>query len=281
MSIITISRGSYSNGKAVAEALAEELNFECISREIVDEASREFNIPQNKLTRAMHDAPSLLHHFHNVREVYINYFKSAFFEHMQRGNIVYHGHAGHYFLQDISHVLKVRINARLEDRAAEEVRRENCTMEQAVKRIKKDDRDRRMWSKQVYGCDPWDSRLYDLVLCVDSLSVNDVVDILAHTVKKQQFQETESSLAQLNSLALDAQAMALISPVSPGAQVKIRDKSHLEVSHIDGLLKTDKEVRDKLADRLKEKLHVETVDYKEPFEYPKDHINTFYNLELH
>jgi len=48
MSIITISRGSYSRGKEVAEKLAETLRYECISRDILLEASEEFNIPEIK-----------------------------------------------------------------------------------------------------------------------------------------------------------------------------------------------------------------------------------------
>jgi hypothetical protein len=35
MSIITISRGSYSRGKEVAEKVAAALGYECISREIL------------------------------------------------------------------------------------------------------------------------------------------------------------------------------------------------------------------------------------------------------
>ena len=46
MSIITINRGSYSRGKEVAEKLALKLGYECISRDILLEASDEFNIPE-------------------------------------------------------------------------------------------------------------------------------------------------------------------------------------------------------------------------------------------
>lgn len=55
MSIVTIARGSYSRGKEVAERLAKKLGYECISREILLEASKEFNIPEIKLVRASHD----------------------------------------------------------------------------------------------------------------------------------------------------------------------------------------------------------------------------------
>ena len=54
MPIITISRGSYSKGKEIAEKLAAKLNYECISRDILLEASEEFNIPEVKLIRALH-----------------------------------------------------------------------------------------------------------------------------------------------------------------------------------------------------------------------------------
>ena len=60
MPIITISRGSYSKGKAVAEKVAQKLGYECISRDIILEASEEFNVPEIKLIRAIHDAPGIL-----------------------------------------------------------------------------------------------------------------------------------------------------------------------------------------------------------------------------
>ena len=62
MSIITISRGSYSRGKEVAETLARELGYECVSREIILEASEQFNIPEIQLVHAIEDAPSILNY---------------------------------------------------------------------------------------------------------------------------------------------------------------------------------------------------------------------------
>ena len=44
MAIITISRGSYSKGKEVAERVAQTLGYDCISREILLEASEHFNV---------------------------------------------------------------------------------------------------------------------------------------------------------------------------------------------------------------------------------------------
>ena len=71
MPIITISRGSFSKGKEVAEKVAGFLGFECISREILLEASEHFNIPEIKLTSALHDAPSILQRFTYGKERYL------------------------------------------------------------------------------------------------------------------------------------------------------------------------------------------------------------------
>jgi len=60
MGIITVARGSYSHGQEIAEKVAQKLGYDCISREVILEASKEFNIPEIKLTQAFEDAPSIL-----------------------------------------------------------------------------------------------------------------------------------------------------------------------------------------------------------------------------
>ena len=52
MAIITISRGSFSKGKEVAEKVAAQLGYDCISREVLLDASDRFHIPEVKLIRA-------------------------------------------------------------------------------------------------------------------------------------------------------------------------------------------------------------------------------------
>ena len=71
MSIVTISRGSYSRGKEVAEKLAEKLGYECLSRDVLLEASDEFNIPEIKLISALHDSTSVIERFTHGKERFI------------------------------------------------------------------------------------------------------------------------------------------------------------------------------------------------------------------
>lgn len=223
MSIITISRGSYSRGKEVAEKVAAELGYDCISRDILLDASKEFNIPEIRLIRALHDAPSVLDRFTHGKEHYISYIRKALLQHIQKDNVVYHGLAGHYFLLDLPNVFKIRIIADIKDRVREEVRRENISEEKALYILKKDDEERRKWGLRLYGIDTWDSSLYDMVLHIKNLHVDDAVEIICRTVKKPNFQTTPESIKMLNDAFLSAKVCAALVKISPKITVRADD----------------------------------------------------------
>lgn len=219
MSIITISRGSYSRGKEVAEKLAQALGYECISREILLEASEKFNIPEIKLVRAIHDAPSILERFTYGKERYVAYLRAALLKHVQKDHVVYHGLAGHFFLQGIPHVLKVRIIADLEDRVQEEMRRENISAEEARYILKKDDDERRKWGLYLFGADTWDPKLYDMVIHIRTMTVDDAVSLILCAVKMACFQTVAAVQKTLDNLTLAAQVQAALVEEFPTVQV--------------------------------------------------------------
>jgi len=200
MSIITISRGSYYRGREVAEKLAQKLGYECLSRDILLEASEEFNIPEIRLIRAIKDSPSILNRLTHQKERYVAYIRAALLKHVQKDNVVYHGLFGHFFLQDIPHVLKVRIVADLEDRVADEVKREGISEAKAREIIVKDDEERRKWALHLYGADWWDATLYDLVIHLKTITVDDAVSLLYHLVQLPGFQTTIESQEAINNL---------------------------------------------------------------------------------
>ena len=164
MAIITISRGSYSRGKEIAEKVAQKIGYECIARDVLVEASKDFNIPELKLVRAIHDAPSILDRVVYGKDKYVAYIQKAILQHLQKDNVVYHGLAGHFFVKDISHVLKVRILAEMEDRVRLEMARHGISEKEARRVLEHDDEERKKWSQHLYGIDTGDPRLYDLVI---------------------------------------------------------------------------------------------------------------------
>ncbi len=223
MAIITISRGSYSRGKEVAEKLAQALGYECISRDILLEASERFNIPEIRLIRAIHDAPSILQRFTYGKEQYVAYIRAALLRHVQKDNVVYHGLAGHFLLQGIPHVLKVRIIADLEDRVKEEMKRENISAEEARRVLLKDDEERRKWSLKVMGVDTWDPNIYDLLIHIKCITVDDAVDIIKCAVKGSCFKPTPEGQKLVDELSLAARIEAALVQEIPSVKVEVKE----------------------------------------------------------
>jgi len=277
MPIVTISRGSYSRGKEVAEKLAARMQYQCVSRDIILEACAEFNIPEIKLVRALHDAPSVLERFQHGKERYLSYYRYALLKHLQRDNIIYHGLAGHFILSDIPHILKVRITANMDDRVQEGMKRENISAEKALFILQKDDDERRRWSLQVHGTDTWDSRLYDLVLHIGNLSVNDAVEILALALQKEAFQTTPQSKQIMEDMIKAAQIHSMLVDLSPGIKVVVRDGVAF-ISNVGKELKTDSTLRDTMEKHVRGVEGITSVVIQEPLMSKSAYINPYHNI---
>ncbi|MDA8137836.1 MAG: cytidylate kinase-like family protein [Desulfobacteraceae bacterium] len=220
MAIITISRGSYSRGKQVAEKVAQTLGYACISRDILLDASETFNTNELKLARAIHDAPNLLDRFSNGKERYIAYIEAALLDFCREDNLVYHGLAGHFFVRQISHALKVRITADMQTRIRAEMEANKVSEREALKLLKEDDDQRRRWSRWLYGIDTADPNLYDLVIHLERLTPDEAADIICATVRSGRFAATDQSQRDLNDLALAARVRATLVERFPDIMVK-------------------------------------------------------------
>jgi hypothetical protein len=210
MAIITISRGSYSKGREVAEKAAARLGYQITSRDVLLEASDRFHIPELKLVSAIHDAPSLLNRFTHGKECYIAYIRSALADRAKADNLVYHGLAGHLLLKGVPHVLKVRIIADLDARVEAEMKREGISATEARRRLLADDEERRKWTHYLYGVDPWDVSLYDLVIHIHKLGVDDAVEFIVQAAGRPCFSSTPEAQQKMDDLALACRIKAAL-----------------------------------------------------------------------
>lgn len=210
MSIVTISRSFCTQGNIVAEKVAQKLGYECVSFEILLEASKQFNIPETTLSKAIHDGPSVYDRLTHGKERYIGFIQAALLNHLKKGNIIYHGLAGHFFVQNVPHVLKVRLLADMDTRVEEEMRRENVHEAVARERITKDDKDRCNWSSYLYKIDTRDPELYDLTINLSHISIEDCVTIICETLKTPYFAKSQKAKVQLQDMALSATVKAAI-----------------------------------------------------------------------
>jgi len=241
--IVTVSKQSYSPGKEVAEKVAQRLGYECISGDVLSEASEEFDVPEIELLRAVRDTPSFLDRFTFGKERRVAYFQAALLNHLQRDNVVYHGLAGHYFVGEVSHVLKVRIIGKIEDRVQLVMRRQDVfrqaaasmsgmpgaaladvpgepmSKEDALRVLHRSDEARRKWGLHLYGIDTHDTSLYDMVVPLNHLSTDEAADVICVALRRDRFQTTARSQQAMEDLALAARVKARLIERHPRVNV--------------------------------------------------------------
>ena len=208
MPIIIISRGSLTHGAEIAEALAEKLNFRCFSREILLEASDQFDEPEIMLQRAIENEPSFFDRLSKRKEKYLCYIRAALLKRLQQDNVIYHGYSGHFFVKDVPNVLKVRITASTEARVELIRKRELVSEKEALRILSRVDTARRKWGEYFYGIDPGDPSLFDMVLRIENMTTGDVVELIAKAIQLPCFQLTSASRKRLRDLYAEAQIMA-------------------------------------------------------------------------
>ncbi|WP_300668242.1 AAA family ATPase [Desulfoluna sp.] len=210
MPIITISSSSQKNRQIIAERVAERLGHTCISREIILEASEHYNVPEIKLAKAIHDSPTIFERLSNGKERYLSFFKASLLNNLKNGSIVYHGIVGHFFVQGIPRVLKVRILDSMENRIQEDMELEGVPEGVARKRVLQEDRERYNWCSALYKMDTRDPELYNLVINIERISIDDCVDLICYALEKEYFKETAEAEKILKNQALTATIKAAI-----------------------------------------------------------------------
>ena len=224
MSIITITAGSYSNGKQIAKSVAKRLKYEYADSEIIlSLVSGEFGVSESDLAKVLKEAPSGVGMFSKARPEYIIFIETLLAEYLLKNNIVYYGVVGLPLIKEISHVLKVRIIAKLEDRITTGMKLYNVSQDKAGKIIKKEDEDQAKWVAAVYDIDLMDPNLYDLTINIGhikSSDVEDAIETIISAVEHKKFQPMTYSLKCMKNIAMSCRVRATLTDIDSKMQVK-------------------------------------------------------------
>lgn len=234
MAVITISRGSFTGGKHLAECLAERLNYRCVDRDVVVERAAVYGASQEDLRNALMKPPSFWDRFKHKKYVYLALIQAALTEEVRSGKAVYHGNAGHLLLLGVSHVLRVRIIAPLEFRIAMTQGRLNLSRSDAIAHISKMDQDRARWTHYLYGVNWGDPVLYDIVLNLENMDIQEACESLCAVANLKRFQETPESLAAMDNLALASRVRANLVSHPATVDLEIDVSAHAGVVTLKG-----------------------------------------------
>lgn len=231
MAIITISRGTFAGGARLADLLARRLGYRTISREILyQRVEQEYGFTNEQAVEIMEQAPkhvelavdrSQRRALGKRRKQLLLALQACLCELLQKDRAVYHGNAGHFLLPDISHVLRIRLIAPRDLRIALAMEREHLTKLEATKKIDRVDSERKRWVQAFFGFNWSDPAMFDLVVNLDQMDLDEAADIAAYTAKLHSFLPTEESIKRMEDLCLSSRVMARLA--------NHQDTSHLDV----------------------------------------------------
>ena len=226
MAVITISRGSFSGGKMLAECVAGNLGYRCIDRDVIVERAAAYGVSQEELRDALVSPPSFWDRFKHRKYLYLTLIQAALTEEVRGGKAVYHGNAGHLLLRGVSHVIRVRIIAPLEFRLAMVQDRLRLSKNEALSHVQKMDQDRAKWTQYLYGVNWKDPELYDLVLNLEYMDIKEACDIVTATAHQRCFQETPESQMTMEDLALASRIRASLVTNAATADLEVEVAAH-------------------------------------------------------
>jgi cytidylate kinase len=239
MSVIAISRGSLYATKKLAEGLKQRLGYAIISREEVIDAAKRYGIEETGLGEKdimeLHP-PGYWHERANERMHYLTCFKTALLDFALQGSIIYHGNLAHVLLNDVPLVLRVRINAPIENRVKLLMNEMGIPREKAIEKIKDMDYKRRLWVQFLYDAEVFNPIFFDLVLNLERISIDDAIELVVNEVKKEQFQPTQESMKTLRDIHLAGvvKANLMSSPKTKAMDIEVIADSSISKIVISG-----------------------------------------------
>lgn len=229
MAIITLTRGTYSGAKELAEYTAKNLGYTLLSREdLIGELAR-LGWEEEKLNKARYKKLGIMERMNLQWIHYLACLRAVLAEKAKGEALVYHGNQGHIVLRDFPHVLSIKCIADLEYRIRAVMARNEYAIDrkEALRIINRIDQKRERWSKFLYGADLNDAAAYSMVLDLSKKSIPDAFEMIRSQVSLPQFQPTAESQKAIEELALAAKLRAKVAMecevIDDDLEIEIKD----------------------------------------------------------
>lgn len=202
MAIITISRGSMSGGRIVAECLADMLDAPVVANEVLQSAALKLGLPEETVREKFETTPGFWSRLNRDREIYLLAVRTALADRCVEGNLVYHGLAGQFLLRDMPGVLRVRLIAPAERRIQYLADSHHRLSRQAAEEfIQNVDQERARWVRTLFDADVEDPFLYDITVNQRWLTVDTACVGIADLARHPDYEVTPEVLKEIQAFA--------------------------------------------------------------------------------
>jgi hypothetical protein len=155
--------------------------------------------------------------------MYLVLIQAALTEEVRTGKAIYHGNAGHLLLQGGVPILRTRIVAPMEFRIKMAMAQMNLGESAAAAYIQKVDQERHKWTRYLYGVDWRDPSLYDIIVNLEFLSLDNACGMLAYLVRNRCAEFTEQCQTAMNDLSIASRIKAnlVLNPATEELEVEV------------------------------------------------------------
>lgn len=213
MIAITVFDGLYCNASPVIEKIAQTTGYQVVTdKEVVAEASRLSGLPEDRLASVLppHSGAACCTPDHGEATGWLRLALATMLS--ERRDRIFHGFAPFLLPPKLKHVLRVCLVSTMRERMAEGARVSQCSDQELRDAIFADDAARAEWvMAYTESNDPWDRRLYDLVLPVASLGIRQSACRAVEQLCNAALQHPDSSRESLDEFLLAAKGQAALS----------------------------------------------------------------------
>ncbi|MEJ2717440.1 MAG: cytidylate kinase family protein [Deltaproteobacteria bacterium] len=198
MPIITISRQEGSYGDVIAAILARNMGLELITRQKVHEIAQSCDPEYSEacVDYESEHGPGFFERIFFDKTSYTSLFQSLTYEQAGKGNVIIIGRGAPVVLQDIPSVFKLCVVAPRKVRVERVKARYNLSTARAEEYVRKHDHERTSLETSVFGRDPGDWSLYDIIINTAHYDSGSAAEVVQCAVEKKVTHEEEAQFLE-------------------------------------------------------------------------------------
>lgn len=225
MPVIGIFSGTFCRQKPVVQELQKRIGYEIVlDRDIVNNASGLCDIAENKIERAFFAKTSIFNNFTHEKERSIAHMRLAVAQMILKDNVIFSGFSSQLIPKNISHVLRICLIADLKFRKEAAMEERQLSEKDAAALIRKQDEERALWVQTNFEtADPWDTSLYDMVIPMDKMDVEQAVSTIHDHLNTDLLQPNDKSRKATQDFLLAATVGAALTREGHNVEVDAED----------------------------------------------------------
>ena len=260
MPLITISQSMGSKGEAIAELVAEKLNYELFDDDKLQKIAKTSGLYTDDLVDLDENVPGLIDRIlSNKPELYLDYMESVIFKVARNGEGVIMGHGSQMLLRDFSCAFHIRIHASQSTRIMNLMENQGLSRDTAEKLVLKFDHRQSGFFQYAFQMRWDDPALYDVAINTQKMSEDTAAKLIVETVQSEDINTCSlDAVDTMEKLSLQKQIHAELLKNNIETQYL-----HIEVSenagvHITGISRSQEDI-EKIKRVLKNVPHLKDV----------------------